>query len=202
MVTASVNKKQLGKSLLTALLAVGFIAGGIFGIKKWQAAKADDTPAIKGGTTEEREAYLRSFGYQLDSQSTVTEVTVPESFDSRFCEYNEMLKTLGFDLEPYKGKAVKKCSYTVTAGAPRSGNLTAVLLVYGDEIVGGHLLDSALQRIYPLFEAAQQDAAETLIGTDTEIIAAQSGEQTLQSVLAEGDADALPTAGDGAWPID
>ena len=202
MVTASVNKKQIGRSLLTALLAVGLIAGGIMGIKHWQAKKEQKPAAIAGSTTEEREAYLGRFGYQVDSQSTVAEVCVPEEFDSRFAEYNDMLKTLGFDLEPYKGKAVMKCSYTVTAGAPRSGNLTAVLLVHDGKIIGGHLLDGALQRIYPLFETAENDSAQTVIGAEVEIVESSAAIGEEQPVSAQPDTAALPTAGDGAWPTD
>ena len=193
MVTASVNKKQLGKSLLAAAVAVGLIAGGILGMKKWRAG--DDASAIPGATNEERVAYLESFGYQLDAHSTVSEVAVPDSFDARFTEYNEMLRTLGFDLEPLRGKAVKKCSYTVTAGAPRSGNLTAVLLVYDGEIVGGHLLDSALQRIYPLFEP-QQAESSVLLGDDVQLVMADAGAEAGETE------EALPTAGDSAWPVD
>ena len=202
MVTASVNKKQMGKSLLTALLAVGLIAGGIMGVKHWLEKGEQKPAAIAGGTTEEREAYLGSFGYQVDSHSTVAEVCVPEEFDSRFAEYNDMLKTLGFDLEPYKGKAVKKCSYTVTAGAPRGGNLTAVLLVYDGKIIGGHLLDGALQRIYPLFEAAQDDSAQTVLGAEVEIIESSAVIGEEQPAAAQQNDAALPTAGDGAWPTD
>ena len=127
---------------------------------------------------------------------------IPIIFISAFDEPEDIVKGFSLGVSDYITKPFIPQVVKARVGMHLKLYEANVSMQYGDEIVGGHLLDSALQRIYPLFEAAQQDAAETLIGTDTEIIAAQSGEQTLQSVLAEGDADALPTAGDGAWPTD
>jgi len=174
MIAASVGKKQIGKVLLGVVAAVIVVTGGIYFLGKGKASSVSRVD-IPGGTAEEREAYLLSIGLQVDTTSSVAEVGVPEEFDERFEKYNEMLKTTGFDLSDLKGETVKKCTYTVTNKPELGPSVSAILLVYEDKIVAGHLVDNTTSALYPLFEVQEEEPAEDT----TEEPAEETTEETI-----------------------
>ncbi len=159
MVAASVGKKQIGRGMLLLLVAVVAVIAVIFLIGK--LGDGAGTDYTDGSTEELRRAYLQSLGLELAETSSVADVGVPDEFDERFTEYNELLKTNGFDLEPLRGKTVKKCVYTVLNRTELALNVQAVLLVYDGRIVGGHLLDVGGGKIYALVDAAAQTILPT-----------------------------------------
>lgn len=181
MIAASVGKKQIGKTLLIIVVIIVIIVGAIYFIGKGKGGSGETGGAIKGATAEEREAYLVSIGLQVDATSAVADVGVPEEWDERFTEYNETLKSTGFDLEGLKGKTLKKCTYTVTNRDDIGASVSAVLLVYDDEIVAGHLVDNAKNKIYPLFDVE----AETKQDVDPET----AEETILPSEAVENEVD-------------
>lgn len=181
MVTASVGKKQIGKTMLAILIIAVVVVIAIVVIGKIKD-KGEENGMIPGETVEQREEYLRSVGIQVDPTSAVAEVKVPEEFDERFTQYNEMLKTTGFDLSGLKGQTVKKCTYTITNRPELGSGATAILLVYEGKIVGGHLLvgdDGTLQPLYQTGtagETGEEGAAEETILPSAEVPQEGTGE--------------------------
>ncbi|MEA4912155.1 MAG: DUF4830 domain-containing protein [Oscillospiraceae bacterium] len=173
MVAASVGKKQVGKGMLLILIAVVAVIAVIFFIGKLKGGAGGDY--TDGSTEELRRAYLASLGLELADTSSVADVGVPEEFDERFAQYNELLKTNGFDLEPLRGKTVKKCTYTVTNRSDLALNVQAVLLVYDGSIVGGHLLDVDGGKLYALVDAA----AQTILPAAQEAADAGAGQEEI-----------------------
>lgn len=172
MFVAAIGKKQIGKVLLGVVAIVVVAVGAIYFLGKGK--KGGSGTPIEGATPEQRESYLLSIGIQVDTTSSIAEVIVPKQFDERFTSYNNMLKTIGFDLEGLKGQTVKKCTYTVTNRSDIGTNISAVLLVYNDQIVAGHLIDNTTNTLYPLFEVNEdanqpdQDAKDTILPTNDE----------------------------------
>ncbi|MEG1651112.1 MAG: DUF4830 domain-containing protein [Oscillospiraceae bacterium] len=188
MYAASVGKKQLGKTFLIiiALIAVVLIAFCVIGKIK-DKNSSDNGNAIPGETAEQREDYLRSIGVQVDPTSSIAEVKVPDEFDERFNEYNAMLKLIGFDLTEFKGETVKKCTYAVTNKSEMGENISAVLLIYKDRVVAGHLLNAATGVISPLFVPSAEDNTEETILPSADIPQLPSeGEQT-EETIAQSD---------------
>ena len=183
MIAASISKKQIGKVLLGAIAAVIVVVGAVYLIGKPKGGE-DAATAIEGATAEQREAYLLSVGLQVDKTSSVAEVAIPQEFDERFETYNEMLKATNFDLSVLKGETVKKCTYTVTNREDLGVNISAVLLVHEGIIVAGHIIDNDSNRLYPLFEAAGEQPAES--DTEETILPAQDVEE---ETGAPGDAE-------------
>lgn len=154
--------------MLLILAAVVAVIAMIFFIGKLRGGAGAER--ADGSTEELRRAYLAALGLELGDTSSVADVGVPEEFDERFAGYNELLKTNGFDLEPLRGKTVKKCTYTVLNRGDLGLDVQAVLLVYDGDIVGGHLLDvnggkihalaDTAQTILPVDEAADETQAE------------------------------------------
>ncbi len=186
MVAASVGKKQIGKTMLTVLLIAVVVVIAVVVIGKVKG-KQDGIGNIPGETVEQREEYLRSVGIQVDATSAVAEVKVPEEFDERFTQYNEMLKTTGFDLSGLKGQTVKKCTYTVTNRPELGSGATAILLVYEGKIVGGHLLvgdDGTLQPLFGADAAGESGGAEETILPSVDV--PQTGEEAQETAALEG----------------
>ena len=161
MVVASVKKKQVGKWLFALLLLVVAVVVGIF---LFSDAGEESGVCIDGSSEETRRAYLLTLGLQVADTCAVADVCVPEEFDERFAQYNEMLCATGFDLTPLKGAAVQKYTYTVTNRSDICADVKAILLVYEGNVVGGHLLNALDNTLYPLFETeAAAEAQETIL---------------------------------------
>ncbi len=141
MIAASVNKKQIKKTALIVLAVVILLAIIIYSAGLVLGEQQGGNNTIPGETTEQREAYLSSLGYELSNNSTVAQVEVPKEFDERFTAYNEMLKTIGFDLSEYKGETASKCTYLVTNfEVEQHEKISAILLVFEGNIIAGHIL--------------------------------------------------------------
>lgn len=165
MFVAAIGKKQIGKVLLGVVAIIVVAVGAIYFLGKGKSGSTG-TP-IEGATPEQRESYLLSVGIQVDTTSSIAEVIVPKQFDERFTSYNSMLKTVGFDLEGFKGQTVKKCTYTVTNRSDISTNVSAILLIYNDQIVAGHLIDNTTNTLYPLFETKNESDQPDETAEDT-----------------------------------
>lgn len=95
---------------------------------------------ILGGTEEERQKFIRSFGWEVAEEPlTVMEVKIPEEFDSVYEEYNNLQKTQGMDLTKYQGKRCKKYQYSVLNYPDRPEHVVCTLLVYDGRVVGGDI---------------------------------------------------------------
>ena len=82
--------------------------------------------------------------YELDKEPVRQEdITLPETFDSVYEEYNSLQKECGFDLSPYKGKNLKLYTYRLT-NYPGEPEAMADVLVKGEKVVGGSVYSAAL----------------------------------------------------------
>ncbi|MBR0336803.1 MAG: DUF4830 domain-containing protein, partial [Ruminococcus sp.] len=64
-------------------------------------------------------------------------VKIPREFDGVYGDYNALQEKNGFDLGKYKGKTVRR--YTYSLGGTNSE--FAVVLAKNGEVIGGHLTD-------------------------------------------------------------
>lgn len=86
-------------------------------------------------TAEEQCSFLEQFGLNPDfGGRQVTEITIPNNFNTVYNEYNSLQKTIGFDLGKYKGKIVDMVTYPL-----KNSDEKAVLLVYRGTVIGGHI---------------------------------------------------------------
>ena len=84
------------------------------------------------------EAFFSQLGLSIDEAGkTEKSVVIPAEFDEVYTEYNELQKTAGLDLEPFKGKQASLLTFPVSGGA---ANYVSIL-VCGGQVIGGHLTD-------------------------------------------------------------
>ena len=120
------KKKRLGLLLAAAavvLVAVLALRGG-----------GDPTRGVR--TDADRVEYLAACGYTVSPEPVqVQEVTVPTEDTELFARYNMLQTQQGFDLEPYRGKCVKRYVYAGTGEDGRQ--VTVCILQSGSRIIGG-----------------------------------------------------------------
>ena len=87
---------------------------------------------------------VKEMGYDDVSETPyeVAEFTIPIEFNDVYNRYNELLKTAGYDLSPYKGKSCKRYTYLIP-----SQNARANIIVYEGEIIGGDISSITLDGI-------------------------------------------------------
>lgn len=92
------------------------------------------------GTAAERVQFLNQYGWEVKEEPiSVTEVLIPEEFDTTYEDYNTIQKTHGMDLSKYKGKSVKQWAYEITNYPNSKATVQANLLVHNGKVIGGDI---------------------------------------------------------------
>ena len=128
--------------LLIVVIATAITGGGAGETAKLvQEQESIEFKNIK--TNDDRIAFLTSFGWDVSSTPLeIEEVTIPEEFDETYSTYNELQKQQACDLEKYKGKKVKRYTYEVLNYPTEEKGVTANLLIYKNEVIGGDICSS------------------------------------------------------------
>ena len=92
-------------------------------------------------------SFLAANGWKTeDAPCEIAEVRIPERFDAVYGVYNELQRSQGFDLAPYRGKYAQKFVFRLTEypGAKDADGIRATLFVCGGKIIGGDIGSTAL----------------------------------------------------------
>ena len=93
---------------------------------------------IDGSTHEQRMLFIKSLGITVDEEAvTVKETVIPQKFGYVYDRYNELQNKAGFDLSPFKGKAVTVYGYPLL-----SEEKILTLIVCDDKIIGGDIAET------------------------------------------------------------
>ncbi|MBR0338278.1 MAG: DUF4830 domain-containing protein, partial [Ruminococcus sp.] len=108
------------KSKAVAAAAAAFVAVLTAVICAFCAANAQTTveaaPTINDGNFAEERAvgeYLDSLGYTDRALVSCDSVKIPREFDGVYGDYNALQEKNGFDLGKYKGKTVRRYTYSL-----------------------------------------------------------------------------------------
>lgn len=130
-----------------AAFAIAF-AGGIWAkaaFTQLRGTPAQSSAVVKvnkeaGATNEERIAFLKTFGWEVESQEEeILEILIPKEFDETVEMYNELQKEQGCDLSKYARKRCKRYTYVVKNYPGQKDNVRANILTYKDKIIGGDI---------------------------------------------------------------
>ena len=150
-------KRRTVITAIVSVLAMGILGCLILCLGKGEAdAAAEPQTLYSARTDEERIEFLNSFGWEVQPQpAEVMELTIPETCDGVYKEYNEIQQRQGMDLSKYKGKRVKRWTYEIT-NYPDEPQVVANLLVYEDKIIGGDVSTVRLDGFMHGFAADSQ----------------------------------------------
>lgn len=143
MFVLSIKSNKLKKFVALCLVAVLAVIGGIIFVSKTEVMPASNIDGVmmKADSAEERIAFFSQFGWEIaEDPLEVKEVVIPTEFDETYSKYNEIQKSQGLDLEPYKGVRVKSWCYAIKnyPGYENSdGLIQGNILVYNGIVIGG-----------------------------------------------------------------
>ena len=111
---------------------------------------AGDRPAsgsVTLATDEERAEYLTSLGWRFSSSFEEKQIRIPMEFNETYSQYNEIQKSQGFDLEPYKGETVTVYTYNILnyQGYENEDYILANLIVLNGELIGGDICSTSAE---------------------------------------------------------
>ena len=102
-------------------------------------------PTFRAETQQERIAFLKNLGWEAEETPLeVSEVIIPEEFDPVYEKYNAIQKAQSFDLLKYRGKRVKRYTYSISNYPEYNGPVVANILAYQGKIIGGDICSLAL----------------------------------------------------------
>ncbi len=157
------NKPKLIAALCVLLVVLVIISFFIDG-ENSPVTKGTEINA-KATTAEERIAFLSQFGWEINEDPVeVTEVIIPSEFNDTYSKYNEIQKKQSMDLEPYKGKRVKKWVYEVKnfpGYAEESGCIRATLLVFEGIVIGGDISSLEPEGFMQGFDLPEETTTQT-----------------------------------------
>lgn len=144
IVSAKISKRKVLLGLLAAvclILVLTLLPG------KNEAPEqlpTEDGVSLRGGTNDERLAFLQSYGWQVEPTPTQTQdVRIPQEFNDVFTKYNDLQKEQGFDLSRYAGKTAKRYVYAVANHPDGEPEHFATVLVHKNMIIGGDVTGAA-----------------------------------------------------------
>lgn len=100
---------------------------------------------ISASTDEERRNYLATFGWETEKDVEEKELTIPQSWNQVYTDYNEVQLNQGFDLTEYKGKKVTLYTYTIKNYENSRQGIVADMLVCDGVLIGGDLCNTSAE---------------------------------------------------------
>lgn len=95
--------------------------------------------SVKAVDNSSRIEFLSSFGWKVNTEPIeISEITIPQEFNSVYQNYNQIQKEQGFNLEKYRGKLCKHFTYRVLNYKDQD-LVNANLIVYKNKIIGGDI---------------------------------------------------------------
>ena len=118
-----------------------------------RAAENKKQVVLAGATAEQRAAFLKQYGWEIDSSDeSVKDTVIPSVFDNVYDAYNSIQVSQGFDLSEYKGKAVKLYNIKVNNYPKNSEYVYATLIVLDGVVIGGDIHSTELNGFMHGFE--------------------------------------------------
>ena len=138
MMTAKVDKKKIaiaiGAVLALVLLLILTLGGN----------KAQPTGGMTVTSNDDRVRFLTGHGWEVISSPTHSgQVRIPAEGGEVFRRYNDLQKTMGYDLSAYAGKTVMRYVYTVKNYPGATEPVYATILICDNRIIGGDITDTA-----------------------------------------------------------
>lgn len=138
IVTAKMPRRRFILPIALAALAVVLTVVLLRG----KAPDAENgSQSLRANTNDERVAYLASLGWTVDPDPIeMIRLTLPEELVEPYRSYNELQAQQGFDLTPYLGETLERCTYAVTNHPSHTHGCQADLYLRDGVIVAGDII--------------------------------------------------------------
>ena len=146
-------------AVVAVILAVVLLFGG-----------SGDTPtdAKTISNNDARVQFLKNFGWEVTtSPKESSQVRIPEESTEVFDRYNELQKSMGYDLSSYKGKAVMRYVYKINNYPGATEPVYATLLIYKNQVIGGDITDTSAKGKIRSFKMPQGVTPEPTLPSES-----------------------------------
>ena len=134
------------KMIFGIILAVTGIAVIVLTFVSNHITQSESVAAVVSASTdEERRNYLATFGWETQAECEEKEITIPQSWNQVYSDYNEIQINQGFDLSDYKGKKVTLYTYKISNYDETTEEVVADMLVYNGLLIGGDLCNTSAE---------------------------------------------------------
>lgn len=135
----STSEKRGGRAktvfIIITLVLIGALAWFVYAAK----SKADEDRLFTFECNSERVAFLNSLGYIVEPDPEKENIIIPAEFNAAYSEYNELQRSQGFDLEPYKGKEAVKLTYRILNFPDYPENIFINMILDDHRLIGADI---------------------------------------------------------------
>lgn len=135
----SMSEKRGGRAktvfIIITLVLIGALAWFVYAAKN----KADEDRLFTFECNSERVAFLNSLGYIVEPDPEKENIIIPTEFNAAYSEYNELQRSQGFDLEPYKGKEAVKLTYRILNFPDYPENIFINMILDDHRLIGADI---------------------------------------------------------------
>lgn len=129
--------EKIKNAFLIGVCIAAALLSAIYPFEEKSAQTVAPAPDFYGETNEQRLAFLRSNGVNIeDEPSEIVEVIIPLEFTALYAKYEALQKSQGLSLEEYKGRRARRYTYLVK----NKKDCVAELLVVDKKIVAAALV--------------------------------------------------------------
>lgn len=133
--------EKLGEFTRKRALSIVFFASLIIFLLilgRWLMAYRNEASLLS--TTEGRQMFLSSLGWEVDAESEeVKNITLPKEMDAVLEEYNKLQLSQGFDLKPYLGKDCVQYSYILKNYDAGGEDVYLSIYTHGRRLIAGDI---------------------------------------------------------------
>lgn len=132
---------HLAPKTKTCLLTLGaFVLLALLLLTGRSLSGSDAPDSGKLGETEDRVAFLRSCGWEVDPDTEEEQIIhIPEVFSPVYEDYNALQLQQGYDLTDYAGRDCELYTYSVTNYPDETQTVLANLYLYRGRVIGGDI---------------------------------------------------------------
>ena len=140
IMTAKVNPKKV----IAVVLAAAAVLVGLLLLLHRDDPGAPAAAAQNAASNEDRVKFLSQLGWEAAASPVQSgRVKIPEKEDPVFARYNDLQKSLGYDLSAYAGQVCSRYVYKIRNFPGAAAPVYATLLVSGGQVIGGDLTDTS-----------------------------------------------------------
>ena len=104
-------------------------------------------------SNDDRVKFLASFGWEVvSSPAETSQVRIPADSSAVFDRYNDLQKSMGYDLTAYQGKTVMRYVYKIKNYPGATEPVYATILISSNRVIGGDITDTSATGVVQGFE--------------------------------------------------
>lgn len=131
------NKKT--KKIIMFVFLAAIIVAALFLMFKAKG-DAEEDRMYQMSTNAERVEYLNMQGWIVNPDPiSAREIILPAEFNEKYTQYNDLQKSQGLDLTPYKGREAMLYTYKVLNFPDTPDNVTANIVIVDDRLVAADI---------------------------------------------------------------